>query len=109
MKKKFYFVLVFSLILQCILAQEKEGEMIGQVTFVTSKNVYVKFNRTDIVQLGDTLDLAIWDEAVPCLIVTSKSSTSCVCEALNSCKVNKEDKVIHRKSNRIEKEVVECG
>ena len=108
MKKKFYFVLVFSLILQCILAQEKEGEMIGQVTFVTSKNVYVKFNRTDIVQLGDTLDLAIWDEAVPCLIVTSKSSTSCVCEALNSCKVNKEDKVIHRKSNRIEKEVVEA-
>ncbi|MEL0455889.1 hypothetical protein WJN01_06595 [Flavobacteriaceae bacterium SZ-1-7] len=71
-------------------AQENEHTIIGEVTFVTSKNAYVRFENTNVIAVGDTLQTPIKEK---CLLVTNKSSSSVVCLKLNNCIVNKKDKI----------------
>lgn len=66
-------------------AQENRNTLIGKVSFVTSKNVYAKFNSTKNIKIGDTIKL----QDKSCLIVTSKSSSSVVCDKINDCIVEK--------------------
>ena len=61
--------------------QRQASPLEGTVSFITSKNVYVKFDRTDQIEIGDTLQLAATDS--PCLLVSNKSSSSCVCAAFS--------------------------
>lgn len=65
----------------------------GEVTFLTAQHVYVKFTRTEGIEIKDTLRLMKDDVLSPCLVVTSMSSTSCVCTVLGGCKVEKGDAV----------------
>ena len=69
-----------------VYGQNDKQEIKGTVTFVTSKNVYVKFDKTAMIRIGDTLTLA---ETNPCLLVTNKSSSSVVCAPINDCKIEK--------------------
>ncbi len=64
------------------LAQQQVTE--GSVTFKSSKNVYVRFNSTESINTGDTLFYDVSGKWKPALIVTQKSSTSCVCTSLTS-------------------------
>ncbi|MFN3875487.1 MAG: hypothetical protein ACK4L7_06210 [Flavobacteriales bacterium] len=68
------------------LAQEAA---IGEVSFITAQHVYVKFAGTAGIAANDTLDLLVNGAATPCLVVSSLSSTSCVCTAINGCKPGK--------------------
>lgn len=64
----------------------------GVVSFITSDNVYVRFNSTDAISIGDTL---YFNEA-PCLEVIKKSSTSCICQSVNDCNVTKDNVLIFK-------------
>ncbi len=64
----------------------------GQVSFVTTNNIYVKFDDTSTIKVGDALNLTGMEKA--CLIVKSKSSTSCVCSIINDCEIQKGDEVL---------------
>ena len=64
----------------------------GQVSFVTTNNIYVKFDDTSFIKVGDSLNLGGTDSA--CLVVKSKSSTSCVCSIINDCEIQKGDEVL---------------
>lgn len=75
-----------------LLAQDNKHTVIGKVTFVTSKNAYVKFENTNVIKVGDTLQAP---DKNKCLLVTNKSTTSVVCLKLNNCIVNKEDKIAY--------------
>ena len=72
-------------------AQDLKQTLDGTVSFVTSKNVYVKFENTEMIQIGDTLTLN--DKNVPCLVVNDKSSSSTVCTVISNCEVKKDDQV----------------
>lgn len=74
-----------------LYGQNEAINAIGEVTFVTSNNVYVKFDDTKDIQIGDTLRPA--DSDLPCLIVNNKSTTSCVCIPINNCSLEKGDKM----------------
>ena len=50
----------------------------GKVSFITTRNVYVKFDNTDGILVGDTLYQKLDNKLVPALIVNSLSSISCV-------------------------------
>ncbi|GAB4421095.1 MAG: hypothetical protein OHK0039_35470 [Bacteroidia bacterium] len=76
----------------------------GQVTFVTSRNVYVGFAETGGIEAGDTLHLQPAD--VPCLLVTNKSSTSVVCVPLGDCVVVKGMQVAARPGRSVAPEPV---
>ena len=83
-----YFLLVVSaLFVFSAFGQNNEGKISGEVTFITSKNVYVKFDSTINIRVGDILQIASNN---PCLIVTNKSSSSVVCTKINDCTVEKE-------------------
>jgi len=74
-----------------IYGQDQNQLIIGKVSFVTSKNVYVKFVDTEAINPGDSLKFM--NRIRPCLLVTSKSSSSVVCSIIYDCGVKKGDDV----------------
>jgi len=87
--------------------QENSQLIIGKVSFITSKNVYVKFIDTEDIQPGDSL--RFMNQIRPCLVVKSKSSSSVVCSIVYESEVKKGDQVYfgYTKSNVEENEVAE--
>ncbi len=77
--------------------QEKNDLLVGKVSYVTSRNIYVKFENTSTIEVGDTLFNMADGNDVACLLVTQKSSTSCVCSLLNGCQISKDHEVIFKK------------
>lgn len=107
MKKLFSFVFGFMALVRIVSGQEIDRTLIGEVTFVTSQNIYVRFADTDLISVGDSLQLQTKSES--CLIITSKSTTSCVCEIVNGCSIEKGDAVTYTvipKKKREETETV---
>ena len=50
----------------------------GKVSFITTQNVYVKFDNTEGIRVGDTLYVPQDTKLIPALVVNSLSSISCV-------------------------------
>ena len=80
----------------------------GTVSFVSSKNVYVKFDNTKELTIGDTL---LWNQnsrLLPALVITNKSSSSTVCEPIIERKFKKGEELTARiiKAIIVEKEEV---
>lgn len=76
-------ITVFALISFSAAAQMEIRYDKGTVTFISSQNVYVKFGTTDAIKSGDTLYVAREGKMVPSLVVSNKSSTSCVCTPID--------------------------
>jgi len=87
----FYFSLTF-----LVFGQENNIQRSGKVSYITSQNVYVKFESTDGINLGDTLFRFTLGKLNPALIVNQKSSISCVCTPLNGESMNISDEVFLR-------------
>ncbi len=99
-------ILIF---LSGVLISAQERIMEGNISFVTSNNIYVRFENTAKIKIGDSLRLD-GQTGSACLLVNSKSTTSCVCTKLFDCKVEKGAKVIFippaKQSNETPKEIV---
>ncbi len=54
----------------------------GQVSFISSQNIYVRFGNTSGISVHDTLYISSGEKLVPVLQVNSLSSTSCLCSAI---------------------------
>jgi len=79
MKRKHLFTFIFIIFaLSSVTGQNEFLE--GEVSYLSSQNVYVKFRSTDHISLGDTLYFQTGKGAIvtPAIVVTSKSSISCV-------------------------------
>ena len=76
--------------------QSKTEQIEGKITYVTSNNVYVKFQNTENIGIGDTLRLSDNNGLKPCLKVIHKSSTSCVCAVINNCDVKIGDQLYYQ-------------
>lgn len=74
-------------------AQTGSQTIAGKVSFTTSRNVYVRFEHTDPISVGDTLLWSANNVPTPCLLVTQKSSSSCVCTILNDCNVQVDESI----------------
>ncbi|RDK88688.1 hypothetical protein [Marinirhabdus gelatinilytica] len=88
MKKLVSCILIFGVALG-VFAQDAGKTLQGAVTFVTSNNVYVRFDGTENLNVGDVLTF----NGTNCLKITSLSSTSAVCTSINNCEVSKDDTV----------------
>ncbi len=98
----FLFLTVFTMTLSAQTISE------GEVSFVTSGNVYVRFSNTDNINENDTLSFLVEGIYKSCLIVKQKSSSSCVCTQINDCEFKKGDKIFFEEKAvfNIEQEVV---
>lgn len=83
--------------------------MQGNVSFLTSNNVYVKFQNTKNIAIGDTLYISRDGKLSKCLVVKNKSSMSCAGIVVNGCPVKIGDQIIHKTSPDIVKQDVEDG
>ena len=72
--------------------QETLQLLAGTVTFKSSQNVYVKFQSTANIRIGDTLYLSK-DSLIPSLEVRNISSTSCVAKKLTTREINLSDPI----------------
>jgi len=93
----------YSLLPLLLLSTMAVGQNVvpGEVTFITSQHVYVKFERTEGIAVKDTLELVKGGVLSPCLVVSSMSSTSCVCMMMSGCKFEKGDRVQTRNLHAI--------
>ena len=85
----------------CVYGQEIGATLKGNVTFITSKNVYVKFENTEVIKIGDTLMTV---NNISCLLVTNKSSNSVVSSKIGDCMIEKNMQVLY--NMKIQKEAV---
>ncbi len=68
----------------------------GTVSYISSQNIYVKFQITDSISIGDTLFYAKGDLTVPSVIVRYISSKSCAGEKIGNIEFKIEDKLFAR-------------
>lgn len=91
--------ILFSALCLLLLGQysfaQSDTTAIGSVSFVTTNSIYVKFDNTAMIPVGDTIKIVKGDQLIPCLIVTAKSSLSVVTKSLEGCDLKKEDKVYY--------------
>ena len=98
------FMYIFSIIVffcPKTFGQDKKMLVTGKVSFVTSKNVYVKFTDTKNIHIGDTLKFL--NQIKACLLVKNKSSRSVICNTLFDCDIKKGDEVYISYTIKIDK------
>jgi hypothetical protein len=79
-----------------INAQQMKENLPGQVSYIASQTIYVKFKSTLGITAGDTLFSANQTVFAPVLVVSNLSSASCVCTALSGTNLNVGDLIIAR-------------
>lgn len=102
-------LVIFSVIGPCWLwGQDYRSIEEGQVSYLSSQNVYVKFASTEAIAPGDTLFLlSATGQAEAALVVANKSSISCVCTMVGSLDIRVGDKVFARKKIEQKEETAE--
>lgn len=93
MRIKIGLLISFLTVISNVYGQDNSVQIKGEVTYLTSQNIYVKFESTEKINIGDTLRLS--GNGSPCLLVNSKSSRSCVCSVIDDCEVLKGAEIIY--------------
>jgi hypothetical protein len=91
-------------------AQDNREIREGEITFISSQNIYVQFESTAGIEAGDSLYIKAADNPVPVIIVKFISSKSAAGESLNGEKLEKGDIVfafIKRVETEAENEIAE--
>jgi hypothetical protein len=84
--RQYLFVILLFTILADVTGQGEMENLTGQVSFISTKNVYVKFRSTDGISAGDTLFAKSNGKLIPVLKVDNLSSMSCICTAIPPAK-----------------------
>jgi hypothetical protein len=79
-------------------AQESQKLMSGRISFVTTQNVYAKFQTTRGIHPGDTVFRLLEDRLVPLFRIESISSVSCSGKAFDPASVKVDDDVFAKPS-----------
>lgn len=102
------FIIVFCLILFYVDLNGQTGinTMPGQVSYIGSQNVYIKFKSTSGISAGDTLYMPSNGVLIPVLRVNNLSSSSCVCTNISAVNLTIADLIIAKiKTNDVKAEV----
>lgn len=82
MIKRIVFLSALLMLIVDVQGQVNDTLVKGTVSYLTSQNVYVKFQTTRGIKTGDTLFFNQSEKLIPALIVRNLSSISCVCEPI---------------------------
>jgi hypothetical protein len=95
--KNFFSISYFFAIALSLNGQDITTQKGGKVSYMTSQNVYVKFESTENINIGDTLFLTANSKMIAALIVNNKSSISCVCTSISTEKIKVSDEIVTQK------------
>jgi len=82
--KNILLILFFGLWVSISYSQESKNIKKGNISYITSQNIYVKFTNTDGISEGDTLFFEKAGKKIPAMIVSNTSSISAVCKPIES-------------------------
>ena len=105
MKRLLYTIILFCSIFP-LFGQQKKIDVGGQISLISSQNVYVKFTSTENIQKGDTLFIRQENKLIPVLLVEDRSSISCICKKIGQplLKVSDEVVAIVKQNKMLQKE-----
>ena len=113
MKRRFNILLsiVFLIGSISLMAQENKTFFEGTVSYVSSQNVYVKFETTKDFKQGDTLFIQRENKMIPALIIDQLSSISCVTKSIIDEDFAKGDPIFGftKKTQELPVEIQETG
>ena len=92
MNRLLYIILAVCSTLQ-LFGQEKKI-LKGQISFISSQNIYVKFTSTENIQKADTLFITKGNNQIPILVVDQKSSISCICKPIGQPDLKVSDEIV---------------
>jgi len=92
-----FLIYLFAASAYSLQAQDNTALEKGVVSYMSSQNVYVKFESTERIKIGDTLYINKENELEPILLVNNKSSISCLCTPLTSKQINVSDQIFAQK------------
>jgi len=95
-------VIIFVILIGVELFGQSVSENLpGQVSYVSSQNVYVKFKSTEGISVGDTLFMSSQGNLIPALKVSNLSSSSCVCIPLPGIILSASDLILARPNSQV--------
>ena len=94
MRSKINLILFFLSFWASTNVAQKSEQIIGEISYISSKNIYVKFSSTKGISKNDKLFLKINDELIPVVKVEFKSSTSVSGSLINNHQFKVGDKII---------------
>ncbi len=100
-KSKNQFVLIVYIILSClslnsvIRAQTKSELIEGKVTYLSSQNVYVKFDNTSKIKVGDTLFIKQNSDYIPAVKIEYLSSRSTAGKKIGNIDIKIGDRLVY--------------
>lgn len=86
-----------------LTGQTAPENLSGKVSFISSQNIYVKFNSTIGISVSDTLFISSGGNLIPVLKVNNLSSVSCVCTPLSAANLSVAQEIIARKKISVAK------
>jgi hypothetical protein len=95
---KFCFVFLIFCSVIGLKAQKVNNMANGKVSYMSSQNVYVKFESTSSLKIGDTLYIQKDNKNIPVLVINNLSSTSCVCTKIATVDLAISTQVIGKKN-----------
>lgn len=90
---KIIFILLFIFNINLIGQEVKIKEIVGEVSFLTTQNIYVKFDDASLLTEGDTIYIKRDGNLLPLLIVKFLSSTSAAGTPITETEVQTNEKV----------------
>lgn len=87
-------ILLILFVISVSLKGQSQGDKWGFVSYTGSENVYVKFNSTEGIRIGDTLYIEKDGRIIPALKVEGISSTSALCTLLKEIELKVSDPVV---------------
>ncbi len=101
MMKSFLLIIHFVFVWISLQCQTISEPVEGSVSYATSQNVYVKFQSTENINIGDTLFIKQGNQLIPVLSVYSLSSISCVCARISSKELKVSDVIFAKPKSKI--------
>ena len=107
--RKYILVLLILLSLMKLSGQSVKTLVEGKVSYITSQNIYAKFEQSGMVKPGDTIFIRKDEKLIPLFLAESVSSTSCVGKPIAPIEIKVSDLVIVKSSIPIKSELTKLS
>jgi hypothetical protein len=98
---KYITIIFLFLICAAKLSAQQDDKLVnGKISYMSSQNVYVKFESTKSFKIGDTLFIKKDNKTIPVLVINNLSSTSCVCTPISASNLSVSMQIYGRRNEK---------
>jgi len=98
--KKYKLLILILILIQHLYGQGVKTLIEGKISYITTQNIYVKFEQSGAIKTGDTIFIRKDEKLIPLFITESASSTSCVGKPLQNFDLKVADIVLAKSKQK---------